>query len=182
MSIEDMQVPDEIEEAFAESYDFSTRDRLTRRAPTAHVLVGLPRCGKSTWANEHRDMLRAAIIGGDDVRRALGVDRFLAPLEPIVASTVYYAARAMLIRGQNVIVDETNHTRAARRVWVAIAQEGLAEVVFVKIARPSEVEEWRDRARKADFPWGIIVRHMKEFEPLGNDELEHGSIVIGSLE
>ena len=159
---------------------FKTRDRLPGK-PTVYVAVGLSRCGKSTWANTHRKMLNAAIVCGDDVRRALKTDTYDPALEATVRETVYLATKAMLLRGQNVIVEEVNltSTKAARAQWREFNAEGLANVVWVVFPRPS-IEEWQVRGKRAHFSWAIIEKQLRIWEKLDASEVENIVVIDGS--
>jgi len=159
---------------------FKTRDRLPgNRKPTVHVTVGCSRCGKTSWANNHRKMLDATILGGDDIRRALNVDRYNADVEPRVGSILQIAVDALLHRGQNVIIEETNLTEVDRFRWMQIAQGGLAELTWVTFENPP-IEEWRARAARADFPWSIIEHQQRIYQPLQEWEVDGIGVIDGS--
>jgi predicted kinase len=148
--------------------NFATRDCLRtsgwfRRTPTLSVLVGLPRSGKSTWANKNYRRLRATIVSGDDVRRALGINRFDPKQEPEVQRILKIMVEALLLRGQDVIIDETNHTKFRRLRWVGLAAGGFCQLHYVQFDHPS-MEEWRQRCKDSGFPWPVVYRKERQFQ------------------
>lgn len=144
------------------------RDRLPGQ-PTMYLTVAPPRCGKSSWANRMKARLQAAIVSRDDIRRTLGVDRFDPRLEPMVTMVEEYMIRSLLIRGQNVIVDNINHTKWIRNIYWQIAQETEARVVAVIFPAPTEAE-WRRRCEETEFPWEVVEGLAREAEPLSEYE------------
>ena len=73
------------------------------------ILIGLPRCGKSTWARKHSSTNNAIVLSGDDFRLAITGQRFCLNSELHVRANLITAAKALLVNN-NVIVDETNTT------------------------------------------------------------------------
>ncbi len=141
---------------------FTDRDRLLR-IPTLYIMVGLPRSGKSTWVNQNHHHLRAAIASGDDVRRALGINRWDRGRQPEVLKILRTMVFAMLLRGQNVIVDETNHTIAQRRRWVHLPCN--KRVVYIVVLQPTW-EETKRRCAESEFPVEVVRRKLKQFQPV----------------
>ncbi len=148
--------------------DFSTRDRIAAIPPRVWVLVGLPRSGKSTWANENALRLNATILSADDIRRALGIE-WDRKFEPMVWRTFNLMARVLIIRGQNVIADTTNLTRARRKWWVEMASDGLIRLEFVEFTDPGD-EELRQRCEDSDYPWEVVQQLRRDYEPVAEDE------------
>ena len=80
------------------------------------VTVGLPRSGKSSWA---QSMGGVPIVCPDAIRLALHGERFIARAEPFVWAIAQVMVMALFRAGhQEVIVDATNTTRARRAMWV----------------------------------------------------------------
>lgn len=78
------------------------------------LLIGLPRSGKSTWANEvwirEHDWYGypRLILSGDDIRKAICGERFNSYTEDFVAATLHVALRALFNRGHHILVDDTH--------------------------------------------------------------------------
>jgi hypothetical protein len=94
-------------------------------------MIGLPRSGKSTWANEwlninknpaylYRDMnigwetIRIGkprvVVSGDDIRMALYGQRYNSHVEEYVFAIEHTMIKALLNRGHDVLVDDTHTT------------------------------------------------------------------------
>lgn len=144
------------------SQDFFTRDRVTAGKPDLTILIGLPRCGKSTWANQQYRQMNATIVSADDVRRALGCE-FDPKKEGQVWFVVETAVKALLMRGQNVILDCNSHTVKQRRVWLRLRD--LANINFLSFPTPPEAE-WKRRCQESNFKWSVIERMKAEYQPL----------------
>ena len=73
--------------------------------------VGLPRCGKSTWARE----LGVPIVCPDAIRFAIAGRRWFAPIEHQVWATAKTMVRSLFFAGHKIVVlDATNWTRRSR--------------------------------------------------------------------
>lgn len=78
------------------------------------VLVGLPRSGKSTWAQQQG----FPIVCPDAIRLALHGERFLAKAEPMVWTIVFLMVEALFLAGNDtIIIDATNVTAKRRDEW-----------------------------------------------------------------
>lgn len=81
------------------------------------VTAGLPRSGKTTLCNEKYKPMGFTIVNPDSFRLAIHGQRFLAPAEPLVWACVFAAVDALLLAGNDVIVDATNTTEKRRAPW-----------------------------------------------------------------
>lgn len=81
-----------------------------------HVMVGLPRSGKSTKAHE----MGHPIVNPDSVRLALHGQAFAAAAEKMVWALSHYMVKALFLAGhEHVILDATNTTAKRRADWVS---------------------------------------------------------------
>lgn len=79
-----------------------------------YVLVGLPRSGKSTWAQQQS----VPIVCPDAIRLALTGQAFVPEAEPMVWTLARYMVRALFLAGhRHVILDACNTTKARRSNW-----------------------------------------------------------------
>lgn len=147
--------------------DFHDRDKVTAGKPTLTILVGLPRSGKSTWANSNYRSQEATIVSADDVRRAFGVE-----FDPLKERQVWFVVntivKALLLRGQNVILDTTNHTVRKRKGWLGL--RAIANISFLEIPNPP-LDEWKRRCQESNFSWSVVEKMLTEQEPLQPGEV-----------
>ncbi len=123
--------------------------------------VGLPRSGKSTWAQAQP----YPIVNPDSIRLALHGQRYYAPAEPLVWYTAKIMVMSLFTAGHDrVIVDATNTTRKRRDEW----SSPLWGTVFKLMDTPDEVCLQRATGDPEIFP--VIERMIKQREVLRDDE------------
>lgn len=155
---------------------FKTRDKITDK-PRLYVMVGYSRGGKSRWANKHYKEKEAVIVSRDDIRRVYGVE-YNEELEPMVRSVEATMIQALLLRGQNVIVDETHLTVESRAPFVEMAKNNKAHLRFVVVTPTLTKSEWKRRCEQDDFPFGVVEEQMRTAEILTSDEIGIAKDVI----
>ena len=80
-----------------------------------HLMVGLPRSGKTTRALE----LGYPIVCPDAIRLAIHGQAFIPEAEPVVWAHAKIMARALFLAGHNdVTIDATNTTFKRREFWI----------------------------------------------------------------
>lgn len=83
---------------------------------TLYLTVGLPRCGKSTWARRQG----IPMVNPDSIRLALHGQRYVKEAEPMVWAVARYMVRALFLAGHaSVILDATNTNDHRRREWLS---------------------------------------------------------------
>lgn len=107
-------------------------------------------------------ILADGLSWSEDVRRALGCE-FDPKKEGQVWFVVETAVKALLMRGQNVILDCNSHTVKQRRVWLRLRD--LANINFLSFPTPPEAE-WKRRCQESNFKWSVIERMKAEYQPL----------------
>jgi predicted kinase len=84
---------------------------------TLHIMVGLPRSGKSTKASE----LGIPIVSTDAIRLALHGSRWRADSEPMVWAIAHTMVEALFLSGhEEVVLDSCNVSARLRREWESI--------------------------------------------------------------
>lgn len=124
------------------------------------VTVGLPRSGKTTICNEKYKPMGFAIVNPDSFRLAIHGQRFIASCEPFVWASVYAAVDALLLAGNDVIVDATCVSEKRRLPW----RERGAEFVLVDTAKDECIRRAESLGDSYIIP--IIERMAEEWENL----------------
>ena len=131
--------------------------------------VGFPRSGKSTWTKDQN----VPIVNPDAIRLAIHGQRYWAPAEKQVWSTVDLMIKSLFGAGhETVILDATNTTRKQRDQWDSTEWE----TVFHHVDTSQAVCESRALYDMMPDLIDVIRRMADEFEPLEDDEvslLEH---------
>ena len=126
---------------------------------TLIMLMGLPRSGKSTWAQRQG----VPIVNPDAIRLALHGQAFIIEAEPIVWMTAKYMVRALFLAGhESVILDATNTTRSRRDEWKSSLWN--REVMLFDTPEDECIRRAKDGGREDLIP--IIEKMNEGFEDL----------------
>jgi len=99
---------------------------------TLILTVGLPRSGKSTWAQKQD----CPIVNPDSIRLSIHGQPFLKEIEPLVWAIAKIMVQSLFLAGHiKVILDATNVTKERRVFW-----ESDLYLTKFKIFRTSEKE------------------------------------------
>ncbi len=166
------------------------RDWLRRPTGRLVLTCGLSGSGKSYLASRLLGRLPAVRLRSDVARKRLAGLDVLAASGSGIDSGLYDpaqsertcdcladAARALLLAGENVIVDATFIARSRRDRFRALAGEVGAPCVIVCCQAPETVLRSRLQARAAsgadpsEATLEVLARQQARFEPPGEDEL-----------
>lgn len=133
--------------------------------PILELLVGLPRSGKSTYADKQRTLGTSVIVNPDSIRLALHGRRFAPEAEDFVWATAKVMVRSLFLAGHmHVLVDATNTTRARRDFWKSDAWQRTFTTI------DTAVELCLSRA-EGDIELQKVIQRMHDnFEPVAFDE------------
>lgn len=111
------------------------------------LVVGLPRSGKSTWVERHKD--DAVVISSDWIREhVLGESySYAESANAIVWAMMDCALRIVLGQGKDAILDGTNLTKFTRQFYAQIARECGAKVRIMWVN--TSLEECLERNESA---------------------------------
>jgi predicted kinase len=136
-------------------------------------MVGSPKSGKSTIANKWVKDLSTyqllegeynprVVIGGDDFRTAITSREFIPEAEGLVFAAMDVAARALLARGFDVLIDETSTTKASLLRYYKL------DINATPIIVDTSANECVKRAITSSSPYLVapIMRISKQFDKL----------------
>jgi predicted kinase len=114
------------------------------------MMVGLPRSGKSTWAEKQN----VPIVSKDSIRLALHGQAFVGAAEDMVHAICRSMVRSLFLSGaKTVILDETSVDEATRDNWKSSMWNRVFKVI------DTELTTCKSRAlatsKQADYP-GLI--------------------------
>lgn len=145
------------------------------------ILCGLPKSGKSTYAEEMRGE-GWTIVCPDTIRLALHGQQFEPKSEPLVWANAELMARSLLMGGHRVVIDATNTTKKSRARWLKLAGEFSVDLEAVVMDTPAEECHRRNKALLdnggASLPSTVIDRMANQWEPVEEDRIK----VVGSRE
>jgi len=137
------------------------------------VFAGLPGVGKSTLAARVAVELPATVLAVETVDFMLQRYEVVEPRPGYAAyGVVAGLAEAQLRIGHHVIIDAVNPVRAARQLWVDLAERLAVPLRVVEVVCADEAEhrrrvEARFAARDHDGvpDWVRVLERQKEYEP-----------------
>jgi predicted kinase len=140
---------------------------------TLAVFAGLPGVGKSTLAARVAEALPATVLAVDPVDAALRRYDVTEPRPGYAAYGVVAAlAEIQLGVGHHVIIDAVNPVRAARQLWIDLADRAGVQLRVVEVVCGDDAEhrrrvEARFAARDHDGvpDWVRVLERSAEYEP-----------------
>lgn len=81
--------------------------------PTVHMMIGIPRSGKTTIVNKKWPNL--PVVSADRIRKRLHGKPFVEEAETMVWAIREYMLRELLSQGLDIVIDETNTTIERRK-------------------------------------------------------------------
>lgn len=123
---------------------------------TLHVLIGLPRSGKSTYAKTTGH----PVVNPDSIRLALHGQAFVPQAEPFVWAIAHKMVEALFLAGHtDVVLDATNTTPKRRREW-----DGQWACKYIYFDTPQELCIERAKADGKAYLVLVIERMAKSLD------------------
>lgn len=151
-----------------------------------YLLVGFLGSGKSTWARRHvQENPNTVIINRDALRTMFfGKYDYLPAVEFLVRKCAYFIVEEAIYNGFDVIIDETNLSRAKRFGWLLTLQKCTAynspvdlEVIHFTESENNVAYRAQDDLRGVSIEqWAEVLKKMKrQYEPPESDEFPEGT-------
>jgi predicted kinase len=129
-------------------------------AKTLHMMVGLPRSGKSTIAKD----LGFPIVEPDAIRTVLHGTPWRVNVEPMVWAIAHIMVEALFEAGHNdVILDAVNHTEERRSEWESEAYQ--IQYHEVKTSFSECISRAKETNKEYLIP--VIERMCQQYTPVG---------------
>ena len=136
------------------------------------IMVGLPGSGKSTFVDDYiigkgfqEGVYGYHIVSRDDIRLAFG-SGFNHLVEPHIGAIARTMVRAYMIRGIDIVVDETNTNISTIKMWTELAQEYGYKIRAMVMTTPLKICKERRETSKGKFPENIIDKMYEQLEAL----------------
>lgn len=137
-----------------------------------HILVGIPACGKSTWARASRDSRKdypelpeIHIVSTDQIREDLTGDATEQGMNDLVFATLHDRVKLLLRCGFDVIVDATNLKDTSRNELRKISKELMVSRFAHRFGISEDYATCQDRnlARERVVPEDVMERFYQNF-------------------
>lgn len=131
--------------------------------PTIYMTVGIPGCGKSIWAETHKDELNAVVHSSDAIRLEMG-DINDQSKNNKVFQILHKRIKDDLKVGKNVIMDCTGLNRRNRIAFLNELNRISCSKTCVLFATPFEFCLANNFARERHVPEDAMCRMYKRFQ------------------
>lgn len=149
---------------------------MNNRVPTFVMMVGLPASGKSTYAKELAEEMRAVICSSDAIRKELYGDENSQDNNEEVFKLLHSRIKECLKKGVNVIYDATNINSKRRRAFLSELRNIPCTKRCVVMTTPFKECCERNDSRDRVVPYEVIERMYKNWNTPywfeGWDEIE----------
>lgn len=137
---------------------------------TVYIMVGLPRSGKSTYADKYKGY--KAIVSADQLRYLVYGQRFWGPGEDMMWAIRKIALTMLMEQGIDIVIDETNTTAARRKPIIELARKHGYSVEAIVIGTPKKTCIARAIAEGDERIIPVIERMAEQYEPVLPDEVD----------
>lgn len=133
-----------------------------------YVLVGIPRCGKTTWTQANK--AGKVVVNADTIRNLVYGQRYWQEGEPLMWSIRGIVLRMLMSQGQDIIIDETNTTIKRRSDILTMAKEMGYKATAVVFTTTKETCMLRAVKAADDAIIPVISRMVEQYQAVEEDE------------
>lgn len=153
---------------------------------TLHLLIGIPGCGKSTYAKRLADETHGRIVSSDGIRKELtGTEEYLYPELDAKVFGIFRSRVSEWIKDTDVIADATNIHVKDWRTYIGLCPEGTPHKAYWFDIHP-DIAMTRMEGRERKVPrdvvermWDTMVQNRKM---LSDFFVESDTVIIGADE
>lgn len=137
---------------------------------TLHLLIGIPGCGKSTYAKRLSDATGGLVVSSDGIRKELtGTEEYLHPELNSRVFAIFRSRIASGLKSGDVIADATNIHVKDWRTYLSLCPVGtMSRAYWFDV--PPDVAMARMEGRERKVPRDV-VEHMWEVMQANRDRL-----------
>lgn len=153
---------------------------------TLHLLIGIPGCGKSTYAKRLADETHGRIVSSDGIRKELtGTEEYLHPELNTKVFAIFRSRVTEWIKDTDVIADATNIHVKDWRTYIGLCPEGTQHKAYwFDISPDIAMARMEGRERKVprevvERMWDTMVQNRKM---LSDFFVESDTVIIGADE
>lgn len=126
------------------------------------VLIGLPACGKSTFARKR--FWESSIVGSDACRRLVSDDERNQVASPQAFVVMEAIAAGRMELGRLVVIDAMNLKISARRAWLDLARRHEYPAYAIVLDVPPDECIRRDAGRQRRVGAGVILENVRRMK------------------
>lgn len=137
------------------------------------IVLGLPGSGKSYFATQLAEIIKADYINSDQVRRtAYDINKYTIEGKLSVYNEMLSQMLKAVALHKNVVLDATFYTTDIRNMFLGAA-EGKDDVIFIEIRaeRSLIMERLRKPRRYSEADFEVYETIKKQWEPLRENHL-----------
>lgn len=144
-----------------------------QRKNQLYMLIGIPGCGKTTFAKKYLTKTNTIIISTDEIRKELtGTYSFSNKTNEKVFNTAKRRIKSALLNGLNVVFDATNTQKIYRQNFIKVAQDTKSDVVAIIFKTPLSICLERNSKRNLErrVPDNVIINMSTFNTNIDNNE------------
>jgi len=150
---------------------------------TLHILIGIPGCGKSTYARKLAESTGGTVVSSDGIRKELtGTEEYLYPELDSKVFAIFRTRIAEGIKTGDVIADATNiHVKDWRRYMALCPAGSASRAHWFDISPDVAMVRQEGRGRKVprevlDRMWGVMGNNR---DKLSEHFTEDNIVIVG---
>ena len=138
---------------------------IEQQKPKLIILVGIPGCGKTTYANKFLRKKNTFVLSSDTIRKQVFGDENAQYNNDLIFSILFKRAKSKLKQGLNVVIDATNISASIRKKTLDYFSDLDLQRIATVINAPREVCVSRDKNRTRSVGEDVVLKVARKYEP-----------------